>query len=154
MIHAFKPDPITNRQEAWRFFDFVQHHPEALHVVTWVKSPWGIPANYRQMEGSSVNTYKLVNDQGVAHLAKFSWVPKQGVKNLTSAEAAEIQARDVGHATQDLYDAIERGDFPEWEFCVQLMTDDAHDELDFDRWTTPSVGPRISSRCCRSAAWC
>ena len=132
MIHAFKPDPMTNRQEAWRFFDFVQHHPEALHVVTWVKSPWGIPANYRQMEGSSVNTYKLVNDQVVAHLAKFSWVPKQGVKNLTSAEVAEIQARDVGHATQDLYDAIERGDFPEWEFCVQLMTDDAHDELDFD----------------------
>jgi catalase len=68
------PDPVTNRQEAWRFYDFVQHHPEALHMVTWVKSPWGIPADYRHMEGSSVNTYKLVNDQGIAHLAKFSWV--------------------------------------------------------------------------------
>ena len=132
MIHAFKPDPVTNRQEAWRFYDFVHLHPEALHVVTWVKSPWGIPANYRHMEGSSVNTYKVVNDQGVAHLAKFSWVPKQGVKNLTSPEAAEIQAKDVGHATQDLYEAIERGDYPEWEFCVQLMTDEPHDELDFD----------------------
>jgi catalase len=132
MIHAFKPDPVTNRQEAWRFYDFVAHHPEALHMVTWVKSPWGIPANYRQMEGSSVNTYKLVNDQGVAHLAKFSWVPKQGVRNLTSQQAAELQAKDTGHATRDLYDAIERGEYPEWEFCVQLMSDDPHDELDFD----------------------
>jgi catalase len=101
-------------------------------MVTWVKSPWGIPADYRHMEGSSVNTYKLVNDEGVAHLAKFSWVPKAGVKNLTSQQAAEIQAGDVGHATQDLYAAIERGEFPEWEFCVQVMADGAHPELDFD----------------------
>jgi catalase len=132
MIHAFKPDPVTNRQEPWRFYDFVQHHPEALHMVTWVKSPWGIPADYRHMEGSSVNTYKLVNDQGEAVLAKFSWVPKQGVKNLTSLEAAAIQAEDTGHATKDLYEAIERGDFPEWEFCVQVMADGEHPELDFD----------------------
>jgi catalase len=84
------------------------------------------------MEGSGVNTYKLVNAEGVAHLVKFHWQPKQGVKNLTSAEAAEIQARDVGHATKDLYEAIERGDYPEWEFCVQIMSDDEHPELDFD----------------------
>jgi len=132
MIHAFKPDPVTNRQEPWRFYDFVSQSPEALHMVTWVKSPWGIPASYREMEGSSVNTYKLVNDQGVAHLCKFQWVPKQGVRNLTSQQAAEIQAKDVGHATRDLYEAIERGDYPEWEFCVQLMEDGEHPELDFD----------------------
>ncbi|MEK0082104.1 catalase [Benzoatithermus flavus] len=132
MIHAFKPDPVSNRQEPWRFYDFVQFHPEALHMVTWVKSPWGIPASYRQMEGSGVNTYKLVNDEGVAHLVKFHWVPKAGVKNLTSQQAAEIQAKDVGHATRDLYEAIERGDYPEWEFCVQLMSDGEHPELDFD----------------------
>jgi catalase len=84
------------------------------------------------MEGSGVNTYKLVNGEGVAHLVKFHWRPKQGVRNLTSAQAAEIQAKDVGHATKDLYEAIERGNFPEWEFCVQLMSDDEHPELDFD----------------------
>ncbi|MDQ9169304.1 catalase [Oxalobacteraceae bacterium R-40] len=132
MIHAFKPDPVSNRQEPWRFYDFIANHPESLHMVTWVKSPWGIPANYREMEGSGVNTYKLVNEQGVAHLVKFHFQPKQGVRNLTSAQAAEIQAKDVGHATADLYDAIERGDFPEWEFCVQIMTDGDHPELDFD----------------------
>ena len=98
MIHAFKPDPVSNRQEAWRFFDFVMHHPEALHMVTWLKSPWGIPATYREMEGSGVNTYKLVNDQGVAHLVKFHWVPKQGVRNLTSPEA-EARSRPRTWAT-------------------------------------------------------
>jgi len=132
MIHAFKPDPVTNQQEPWRFYDFICSHPEALHMVTWVKSPWGIPSDYRHMEGSGVNTYKLVNDQGVAHLVKFHWQPKQGVRNLTAQQAAEIQARDTNHATRDLYDAIERGDYPEWEFCVQLMADTEHPELDFD----------------------
>lgn len=132
MIHAFKPDPVTNRQEAWRFYDFVSLNPETLHMVTWVKSPWGIPADYRHMQGSSVNTYKLVNDQGEAVLCKFSFEPRCGVKNLSSAQAAEIQAKDVGHATRDLYDAIDRGDYPEWEMCVQIMSDDAHPELDFD----------------------
>ena len=105
MIHAFKPDPVTNQQEPWRFYDFICSHPEALHMVTWVKSPWGIPANYREMEGSGVNTYKLVNDQGVAHLVKFHFEPRQGVRNLTAAQAAEIQAHDTSHATRDLYDA-------------------------------------------------
>jgi catalase len=132
MIHAFKPDPVTNRQEPWRFYDFVSMSPEALHMVTWVKSPWGIPATYREMQGSGVNTYKLVNSEGVAHLVKFHFEPKQGVRNLTSAQAAEIQAKDVGHATKDLHDAIERGDFPEWEFCVQIMSDDDHPEIEFD----------------------
>ena len=132
MIHAFKPDPVTNRQEAWRFYDFIAAHPESIHMVTWLKSPWGIPANYREMEGSGVNTYKLVNAEGVAHLCKFHWVPKQGVRNLTSKQAAEIQGKDVGHATRDLYDNIAAGNFPEWEFSVQLMSDGPHDELDFD----------------------
>ncbi|MCJ2026791.1 catalase [Methylobacterium sp. J-067] len=132
MIHAFKPDPVTNRQEAWRFFDFVAQHPEAIHMVTHLKSPWGIPANYREMEGSGVNTYKLVNDQGEAVLCKFHWEPKQGIRNLTSQQASEIQAKDVGHATRDLYDNIKAGNFPEWEFCVQIMPDGPNDHLSFD----------------------
>ncbi len=132
MIHAFKPDPITNRQEAWRFFDFVGMHPESLHMVTHLKSPWGIPATFREMEGSGVNTYKLVNDAGEAVLCKFHFEPKQGVRNLTSAQASAIQAKDVGHCTRDLYDAIAAGNFPEWEFCVQIMPDGPNDHLSFD----------------------
>lgn len=65
-------------------------------------------------------------------LVKYHWAPKQGVKNLTQAEAEAIQAKNCTHATQDLHDAIERGDFPEWEPAVQMMEDGEHPELDFD----------------------
>jgi catalase len=132
MIHAFKPDPLTNRQDMQRFFDFVSLSPESLHMITWIMSPWGIPATYREMHGSGVNTYKWVNDKGEAVLVKYHWDPMQGERNLTQAEADAIQATNFNHATQDLYEAIERGDYPEWELQVQIMSDGEHPELDFD----------------------
>ncbi|ADV66323.1 catalase [Deinococcus maricopensis] len=132
MVHAFKPDPITNVQHMGRFFDFVSNTPEAMHMITFLFSPWGIPANYREMQGSGVNTYKWVNKDGVGVLVKYHWEPKQGIRNLTQAEAEQIQSKNFNHATQDLYLAIERGDFPEWELCVQIMEDGEHPELDFD----------------------
>lgn len=132
LVHAFKPDPVTNRQDAERIFDFISQTPEATHMITFLFSPWGIPANYRQMQGSGVNTYKWVNQDGKAMLVKYHWEPNQGIKNLNQTEAEEIQAKNFNHATQDLYDAIARGDYPEWELCVQLMEDGEHPELDFD----------------------
>ncbi|MDW0114432.1 catalase [Sporosarcina saromensis] len=132
MIHAFKADPASNIPHPQRMFDFVSRSPEATHMITFLFSPWGIPATYRHMQGSGVNTYKWVNDKGEAVLVKYHWEPKQGIRNLTQEEADKIQAKNVGHATQDLYEAIERGDYPEWELFVQIMEDDYHDELDFD----------------------
>jgi len=133
MVHAFKPDPLTNVQSMERFFDFVSLSPEATHMVTFLFSPWGIPANYRQMQGSGVNTYKWVNTEGEGVLVKYHWEPlKQGIKNLKQKEANEIQSTNFNHATLDLYEAIERGDYPEWELCVQIMEDGEHPELDFD----------------------
>ena len=132
LVHAFKPDPVTNRQDPNRIFDFISHTPEAMHMITWLFSPWGIPATYRHMEGSGVNTYKWVNSDGVGHLVKYFFLPKQGVKCLTQAQAEEIQAKNFNHATQDLYEAIAQGEYPEWEFCVQIMSDDEHPELNFD----------------------
>ncbi|PWV93765.1 catalase [Paenibacillus cellulosilyticus] len=132
MVHAFKPDPVTNIQSNERFFDFVSNSPEATHMVTFLFSPWGIPANYRQMQGSGVHAYKWVNADGQAILVKYHWEPLQGVKNLTAGEAEKIQGTNFNHATQDLYEAIERGDYPEWELSVQLMTDNEHPELDYD----------------------
>lgn len=131
-IHSFKPDPVTNIQSGARQFDFVSNSPETLHMVTFLFSPWGIPANYRQMQGSGVNTYKWVNEEGEAVLVKYHWEPLQGIKNLTQEQAQEIQGKNFNHATQDLYEAIERGDYPEWELNVQIMSDDEHPELDFD----------------------
>ena len=132
MIHAFKADPASNVPNPERMFDFVSCTPEATHMITFLFSPWGIPATYRHMQGSGVNTYKWVNDKGEAVLVKYHLEPKQGIRNLTQEEADAIQAKNVGHATQDLYEAIERGDYPEWELFVQIMEDDYHPELDFD----------------------
>jgi len=142
MIHAFKPDPVSNVPDPERMFDFVSQSPEALHMITFVFSPWGIPANYRQMQGSGVNTYKWVNAEGEAVLIKYHWEPKEKIKNLTQREAEEIQAKNLGHATQDLYEAIEKGDFPEWELFVQILSDDEHPELDFDPLDDTKLWPK------------
>jgi len=132
VVHAFKPDPVTFRQEPNRIFDFIASAPETMHMIVNLFSPRGIPADYRHMQGFGVNTYKWVNAAGATHLVKYHWIPKQGVRSLTAEDAVVIQAGDLGHASKDLYEAIERGDFPEWELRVQLMSDDEHAELDFD----------------------
>lgn len=141
-IHAFKPDPVTNIQSPGRQFDFVSNSPETLHMVTFLFSPWGIPATYRHMQGSGVNTYKWVNSEGIGVLVKYHWEPLQGIKNLTSAQASEIQAKNFNHATQDLYESIERGEFPEWELNVQIMDDGEHPELDFDPLDDTKLWPK------------
>ena len=139
LVHAFKPDPVTNRQDARRIFDFISLTPEAMHMITWLFSPWGIPANYREMRGSGVNTYKMVNADGEAVLVKYHFRPKGGERNLTQGEADAIG--NFNHATQDLYEAIEQRRFPEWEMFVQAMSDDPHEELDFDPLDATKVWP-------------
>ncbi|MGY1650575.1 catalase [Geodermatophilus sp. SYSU D01119] len=141
VIHSLKPDPITFRQEPARIFDFMSQTPEAMHMLVNLFSPRGIPSDYRHMQGFGVNTYKWVNAEGETHLVKYHWIPKQGVKSLTAADAAAIQANDLGHATKDLYEAIENGDFPQWDLYVQLMSDDEHPELDFDPLDDTKVWP-------------
>lgn len=140
-IHSFKPDPVTNLQTPNRQFDFISQTPESIHMITWLFSPRGIPATYRHQEGAGVNTYKLVNDKGEAVLVKFHWVPKQGIKSLTQPEADAIQAKAFSHATKDLFDAIERGEYPEWEMRIQIMSDGPHDELDFDPLDDTKIWP-------------
>lgn len=142
LIHSQKPDPVTNIQSGERIFDFIAGSPEAMHMVAFLFSPWGIPANYRQMQGSGVNTYKWVNAEGKAVLVKYHWEPQQGIKNLTQAEAMEIQGKNFNHATQDLYEAIERGDYPQWELFVQIMEDHDHPELDFDPLDDTKLWPK------------
>jgi catalase len=132
VIHALKPDPTTFRQEANRIFDFMANSPESMHMLTHLFSPRGIPTDYRHQQGFGVNTYKFVNAEGDTLLVKFHWHPKQGVAALSNDEAERVQGQDLGHASKDLYEAIERGDFPEWEMLVQIMSDDEHPELDWD----------------------
>ncbi|MDP9867878.1 catalase [Streptosporangium brasiliense] len=141
VIHALKPDPVTFRQEPNRIFDFMSQTPESMHMLVNLFSPRGIPADYRHMQGFGVNTYKWVNQQGETHLVKYHWMPKQGVRSMTAADAAAVQAQELGHATKDLHEAIDRGDFPEWELLVQIMTDEEHPELDFDPLDDTKVWP-------------
>jgi catalase len=141
VIHSLKPDPVTFRQEPNRIFDFMSMTPESMHMLTWLFSPRGIPANYRQMQGFGVNTYKMVNAAGDAVLVKYHWEPKEGIASLTQAQADAIQATELGSASLDAYDAIARGDFPEWELRVQVMSDDDHPELDFDPLDDTKVWP-------------
>ena len=83
-----------------------------------------------------------MNSEGNAVLVKYHFEPKQGVKGLTQAEADTVQATNFNHATQDLYDSIEEGNFPEWEMFVQILSDDEHPELDFDPLDATKIWPR------------
>ncbi|MFW2512389.1 catalase [Demequina sp. SO4-13] len=141
VIHSLKPDPVTFRQEPGRIFDFMSQTPESMHMLMNLFSPRGIPANYRTMQGFGVNTYKWVNAAGETKLVKYHWIPSVGVKSLTDADAAVVQGQDLGHASKDLYESIESGEFPEWELRVQLMSDDDHSELDFDPLDDTKVWP-------------
>ncbi|WP_312092080.1 catalase [Niallia sp.] len=132
MVHSFRPDPVTNLSDPERMFDFLSQTPESMHMITFLFSPWGIPSSYRHMQGSGVHAYKWVNEEGKGVLVKYHWEPKQGIKNLTQKEADKIQSMNYSHATQDLYEAIENGDYPEWELFVQIMEDGEHPELDYD----------------------
>jgi catalase len=141
-IHSQKPDPVTfERQVPNRVFDFWSQTPEALHMVTLILSPRGIPASYRHMQGFGVNTYKWVTEDGRTQLVKYHWLPRQGVRSWTQADADAMQAAELGCHTRDLYDAIARGEFPQWELNVQLISDDEHAELDFDPLDDTKVWP-------------
>jgi catalase len=141
-IHSQKPDPVTfERQVPDRVFDFASQTPESLHMFNLILSPRGIPASYRYQQGFGVNTYKWVNAAGETKLIKYHWLPKQGVKSWTEADAAAMQAKELGCHTKDLYDAIDRGEFPEWDLYVQMMDDHDHPELDWDPLDDTKVWP-------------
>jgi catalase len=141
VIHALKPDPVTFRQEPNRIFDFMSQTPESMHMLTHLFSPRGIPANYRHMEGFGVNTYKMVNAEGHTVLVKYHFHPRCGVASLTAAEAEKVQGRDLGSASKDLFGAIARGDFPQWDLYVQIMEDQEHAELDWDPLDDTKIWP-------------
>ncbi|MBX9400897.1 catalase [Lysobacter sp. BMK333-48F3] len=143
MVHSLKPSPDTNLQDPNRFFDFFSHVPEATHMLTRVYSDYGIPANYRQMDGSGVHAYKLVDESGNYVYAKFRWDSRQGEANLSAAEASKVQASDFNHASRDLIAAIERREYPQWDLYVQILAPDQLDDFDFDPLDPTKVWPGV-----------
>jgi catalase len=141
VIHSLKPDPVTFRQEPNRIFDFMSQTPESMHMLTHLFSPRGIPASYRHMEGFGVNTYKMVNAEGGTVLVKYHFHPRCGLASLTAEEASKVQGQDLGSASKDLYEAIERGEYPQWDMYVQIMEDHEHPELEWDPLDDTKIWP-------------
>jgi catalase len=134
-IHTQKRLPQSNLKSGQMMWDFWSHSPEATHQVTILFSDRGIPDGYRFMHGFGSHTYSLVNATGERHWVKWHYKTQQGIKNLAPADAARIAGTDPDYAQRDLFEAIERGDFPKWTVCVQIMTEqqaNQHHENPFD----------------------
>ncbi len=119
--HAVKRDPKTNMRSAENNWDFWTSLPEALHQVTIVMSERGLPATYRHMHGFGSHTFSFINAGNERFWVKFHFRSQQGIKNLTDAEAQEMTGNDRESHQLDLYESIEKGDFPKWTLFVQIM---------------------------------
>ncbi len=120
-IHSQKRDPATGMRDNTMQWDFWSLSPESLHQVTWLFGDRGIPATYRHMNGYSSHTYSLWNDQGERYWVKWHLKTLQGIRCLAAGEAARIAADDPDYHRRDLYEVIERGDYPKWRVMVQIM---------------------------------
>jgi len=135
-VHAMKPEPHTEIPTAQSahdtFWDFVSLVPETAHAVMWAMSDRAIPRNFRSIQGFGVNTFRMINADGEAVFVKFHWTPKQGLTQLTWDEAQKLAGRDPDFHRRDLYDAIESGNYPEWELGVQIVPEADEHKFDFD----------------------
>ena len=136
LVHALKPEPHNEIPQASSahdtFWDFVSLMPESAHMLMWLMSDRAIPRSYRMMEGFGVHTFRFINAHGVSHFVKFHWRPKLGKHGLAWDEAQKIAGKDPDFHRRDLWEAIERGEFPEWELGLQLIDEERAGKLGFD----------------------
>jgi catalase len=135
-VHAVKPEPHnevpTGGTAHDTFWDFVSLQSEASHAVIWAMSDRAIPKSLRTMQGFGVHTFRLINAQGTSKFVKFIWTPKQGVLSLVWDEAQKLSGKDPDFHRRDLASAIEQGNYPEWEFGVQVVDEKDEHNFDFD----------------------
>jgi catalase len=136
LIHAVKMEPDRGFPQAGSahdtFWDFISLMPEAMHMVMWAMSDRAIPRSLRMIEGFGIHSFRLVNRAGESTFVKFHWRPKLGLQSTVWDEAVKLQAADNDFHRRDLWEAIDGGDFPEWEFAVQLFTEKEADAFPFD----------------------
>ncbi|MGW5076466.1 catalase [Rhodococcus sp. NPDC004095] len=140
--HAVKRDPRTNMRSANNNWDFWSSLPEALHQVTIVMSDRGLPASYRNMHGFGSHTFSFINAAGERFWVKFHHRCQQEIKNLTDAEAAELVGQDRESHQRDLYEAIERGEFPKWKLMVQIMPEADAQKVPYHPFDLTKVWPK------------
>jgi catalase len=136
LIHAVKPEPDREIPQAASahdtFWDFISLMPESMHMIMWAMSDRAIPRSLRMMEGFGIHTFRFINDAGKSTFVKFHWKPLLGVHAVAWDEATRISGKDPDFHRRDLWDAIDSGAFPEWEFGVQLVDEKDEHKFPFD----------------------
>ncbi|WJE15637.1 catalase [Halobacillus sp. ACCC02827] len=136
LIHAVKPEPHNGMPQAASahdtFWDFIANNQESAHMAMWTMSDRAIPRSFRMMEGFGVHTFRLVNEEGKSHFVKFHWKPVLGTHSLVWDEAQKVMGKDPDFHRGDLYNAIENGDFPEYELGLQIIPEEDEFRFDFD----------------------
>ncbi|MHB1457419.1 MAG: catalase [Armatimonadota bacterium] len=145
LVHAVKMEPDRGFPQAASahdtFWDYISLTPESMHMVMWVMSDRTIPRSLRMIEGFGVHSFRLINAAGESTFAKFHWRPKLGLQSTIWDEAVKIAGADPDFHRRDMFDAITAGDFPEWEFAVQLFTQEQADSFPFDHLDATKLIP-------------
>lgn len=145
LVHAVKPEPDNEIPQAASahdtFWDFISLMPESTHMVTWAMSDRAIPRSLRMMEGFGVHTFRLINEKGVSCFVKFHWKPLLGVHSVAWDEAQKISGKDPDFHRKDLWEAIEEGNFPEWELGVQIIPEKDEHKYAFDLLDPTKIVP-------------
>src|SRR5476649_18282 len=135
-VHAVKPEPHneipTGGSAHDTFWDFVSLQPESAHIVIWTMSDRAIPKSLRSMQGFGIHTFRLINAEGKSRFVKFHWRPTAGTCSLVWDEAQKLAGKDADFHRRDLWEAIDMGDYPEWELGVQIVEEDDEHSFDFD----------------------
>lgn len=135
-VHAVKPEnsnEVPTGQSAHdTFWDFISLNTETAHMTTWVMSDRALPRNLRSIQGFGVHTFRFINKNNEAYLIKFHWTPKQGLAQVVWDEALKLNGKDPDFHRRDLWDAIEKGNYPEWELGAQIFSEDEANKFDFD----------------------
>ncbi|WP_435950405.1 catalase [Psychrobacter sp. DM8] len=145
LIHAVKPEPDRGFPQAASahdtFWDFVSLSPETMHNLIWLMSDRALPRSLRMMEGFGIHSYRLLDKDGKSTFVRFHWKPVLGVQSTTWDEAVKISGADPDYHRRDLYEAIDNSDYPEWEFGVQLFTEEEANAFPFDHLDSTKLIP-------------
>ena len=144
-VHAVKPEPDTEVPQAQSahdtFWDFVTRNQESAHMVIWQMSDRAIPLNLRMIDGFGIHTFRWINDEGKATFVRYQWNPQLGVHSRVWDETLKVSGNDPDSQRKDLYEAIDEGNYPVWDFCVQLLPEEKEHDFTFDILDPTKVWP-------------
>lgn len=143
-IHTQKRDPRSNLRSNTAAWDFWSLSPESLHQVTILMSDRGLPKGFRHVNGFGSHTYSLINEQNERFWVKFHFKTKQGIQNYTNREAEAVVAKDRESSQRDLYEAIERREYPKWNFQIQIMSNEEAKNCPFNPFDLTKVWPHAN----------